>query len=227
MSSDQEPFEKPIEAAAKGATKGLLEWTAERLDEFIRKFIDKDIAFIEDTETVDIAKEQRTKTEWAFFAEYVEDKDLRVLFQMGLTLRALERQNMVEKLEKLRKKIVNKYDTEGLHFAQVIQNGIFGKYLGSVLERTPTPQNLKVEINNLFKNIDKTIAFIQPNDDIDKKTNEIVAKILANSPKTFIISSAGTATNTCEEIKKKTIEKFRIIRVNAIKRKMKAKVKIN
>ncbi|MBI2675668.1 MAG: hypothetical protein HYX24_04375 [Candidatus Aenigmarchaeota archaeon] len=205
MSSD-EP--NPTADIAEGVTKGVLDWSLDKIKELAKKFRNRELVFIKDVETINIAKEQRASSEWEIFKHYIDDRKFRILFQMGLTLRILERDKKNEKLDRLRKIIRDRYDTNGLHVAQTIQSGIFNKYIGIVLGTTTTPQKLKFEINNLFENIEKTVAFIQTTDDVDKKTKEIYIKINANSPKTFIISSFGTTMDACEKIKDGVIEEI-------------------
>src|SRR3989338_2427147 len=195
----------PIESATTGAVKGGLEWSTEKLKEIVAKFKNRQINFIGDNETIDIAKEQRVTPEWKLFSQYVMDKKLRVLFQMGLTLRKMETQNKQNALELLKKKILNKYDTDGLHIAQLVQNGSFSRYMGNIVEKASTQQTVTFEIENLFAHIENTVAFIQTDDDPIKKAKQIITKILAHTPKTFIICSSGSAMNRCEEIKEYVI----------------------
>ncbi|KYK27099.1 hypothetical protein AYK26_00165 [Euryarchaeota archaeon SM23-78] len=195
MSSEKDP----IASVSKGATKGLLEWSEEKLKQFVKKFKDKNIAFIQDSKTIEIAKEQRKKGEWVFFKFYIKDKDLRILFQLGLTLRKLEKEN--KDVEPLKEKIIKKYKKQGLHIAFFVANGLFGKYIGNILERVPTIDELTGEINKLFQNISHTVAFINREDDIPQKTSEIIIKIQAHSPDTFIISGTGGAVSICDKIK--------------------------
>lgn len=209
MSFEEQPPEKPIESIAKGATKAVIEWTEEKIKDIVKKFSNKELAFIENPEIIDLVKEQRSTTEWSLFEKYIEDKDLHVLFQMGLSLRRLEKQEEFLAMDSLRGKIFNKYDIEGLHFAQTVQNGIFNKYLGSVLERFTTPAKLTFEILKLIKEIENRVVFIKSEDDIQKRTNEIVSKINAHSPRTFIISSAKkSAMENCEKIKNNVMERI-------------------
>jgi len=147
--SSEEDF---ISNIAKGMTRGVIDWSSEKVMTLIKKFKNKELAFIEDIETIDIAKEQRKTTEFDFFKKYIADKHLRILFQMGLTLRKLEKAN--KDLQPLKEKISNKYDIKGLHIAYFVQNGLFSKYIGSILEKT-TPQRVSFEIKNLLKNITK------------------------------------------------------------------------
>jgi len=132
--------EDPLASASRGALRGFLDWSEEKIKELVVKFNNRDIAFVEDPKTINLAKKQRKTSEWSLFIKYIEDPDLRILFQMGLTLRRLEKQQ--KQRESLRIKIHNKYGAKGLHIAQFIQNGFFGKYLGNILERTSTPQKL-------------------------------------------------------------------------------------
>jgi len=198
--------EDPLASAAEGVTKGFLGWTEEKIKGLVRRFQDRDIAFVQNPETINLLKEQRNTSEWNLFREYVDDHDLHILFMLGLTLRKLEDQQ--DQLKSLRDKIVNKYDAKGLHIAQFIQDGLFGKFLGNALGRTSTPQKLKFEIKNLFDNIEQTVVFVKETDDVDKKTEEVVAKLRANSPNTFIICSSGYAKKKCEQIKEKAMRKI-------------------
>lgn len=196
MSSDS------IESAAKGATKGFLEHMEERTEECIKnlveRFRNKEIIFIQDRDTIETAKEQLKSEEFIFFKKYVKDSELRVLFHMGLTLRKLEKSR--KDAQPLRDKIIEKFDVNGIHIAQTVQNGIFSKYMGNVLERVSSEKRISHEILDLFENIDKRVIFIKFEDNLDNKIREIVTKINSNSPKIFIISAFGSAIKKCEEI---------------------------
>ena len=197
----------PIESAAKGLTKGTLEWTHEKLKEWVIKLKNRDLAFIKDIETINLVKEQRETGEWDFFKKYVGDGKLRILFQMGLTFRKLEKEKKHLELDALRKKTFNKFDAKGLHLAEFVQNGLFSKYIGNRLNRAVTSHKLKFEIDDLFNNLENRVAFIQVvhQEKIEKKADEIITKIHANSPDTFIISGSGLAIGVCEQIKEKVV----------------------
>jgi hypothetical protein len=190
-------------------TEAVLEWTEDKVKELVTKFRNRDIAFVEDSEIINVVKEQRKTPEWEYFKQNVEDQDIRILFQMGLTLRKLEQD--IRKREDLRNKIFKKYDKKGLHVAEVVQNGIFSRFLGTILERSQTPQKLKEEILDLFKNIDNRAVFIQARYDekyVKRRTDEIVAKINAHSPDVFVISSVGRARDICKKIAKSVMNKI-------------------
>ena len=73
--------ENPTESAFKGATKAVLEWSEEKVKQLVRKFRDRKIAFVQDTEIIETAKEQRQTSEWELFCKYVNDERLHILFK--------------------------------------------------------------------------------------------------------------------------------------------------
>jgi hypothetical protein len=188
----------PVADVAEGVTKGAIKVTAEGLKQLVERFLNKDLAFVEDPEIIDIAKEQRKTSEWHLFKDYIDDHETHILFQMGLTLRRLERKK--ERIGPLRDKIRDNYDTKGLHIAQLIQNGFFNRFLANALERTPTPQQLKFEIKSLLDNIENTVIFVKETDNVDAETQEITIRLMANSPRTFMVCGSGYAKQKCEQI---------------------------
>jgi len=204
--SSEHPCRDPVESAAKGATRAILDYSEEKLKEWIAKFRNRELAFVKDPHAIKTAKELRSVPEWNQFIRYVKDPRLRVLFQMGLTLRKLEREKV--DIRPLRDRIFKKFDTEGLHIAQVVQNGIFSKYVGNVIEKVLTEEMLKSEIENLFYSIERTVAFIKAKDYVGKRANELYSLISAHRPKIFIISSADHVKDKCERIKEVLMNKL-------------------
>lgn len=197
MSSDQP---NPIADVAEGVTKGVIKVSAEGLKHLLERFQNKDVAFVSDPDTIILARDQRKTSEWHLFTQIVDKDDHfhRILFQVGLALRKLEGKK--ERLESLRNDIRNKYDTKGLHIAQLIQNGFFNRLLANALERNPTPQQLKFEIKNIFDNIENSVVFVNRGDNVQSRIKEITTKIFANSPKTFIVCGSGFARKEVDEI---------------------------
>lgn len=204
--------EDPVASAAEGVTKGVLVFSEEKIKGLVKRFLDKDIAFVEDPETIKLVKQQRKTSEYDLFKQYIDDHDLRILFLMGLTLRRLERKK--EQVQSLRDKIVDKYDIKGLHIAQLIQNGFFNTFLANALERTPRIQQLKFEIKSLFDNIGNTVVFVKEFDNVNHTVEEITVKIYANSPRSFMVCGSGSARRKCHQIEK---EMKKWIRTRAIK----------
>jgi hypothetical protein len=189
----------PIESATKGATEGALEWTEEKIKQLVRKFKDRKIAFVQNPETIEVAKEQRNSSEWGLFRNYVDDERLHILFQMGLTLRRVEKNK--PQCDHLRQRILKKYKAEGLHIAQFVQNGLFGKYIANILDKGLTIDQIECEIKHLFENIEITNSYIQIGDNVEKEAAEITARIQSHNPSTYIISGSKSATVKCRQVK--------------------------
>jgi hypothetical protein len=184
---------------SEGAVKGVLSFSEEKIKEVIEKFKNHELNFIEDQETIDLVKEQLKTGEWSFYKEHVKDKKLRVLIQMGLALRRLEKDP--EKLQNLRDNIIFGFGEDGLHISQFVQNKILSKYLGTVVSEINSEQDLIGALEDLLKNIDKFVIFIKTNDNIERSTKKIITRIDANAPKIFILGSRKSAIDNCNKIK--------------------------
>ncbi len=191
--------EDPIKSATKGVTEGALEWTEEKVKQLARKFKDRKIAFVQNPETIEVAKEQRNSSEWGLFRNYVDDERLHILFQMGLTLRRVEKDK--PQCDHLRDRIVKKYGPEGLHIAQFVQNGLFGKYIANILDKGLTIDQIELEIQQLFENIELTNSYVQNYSNVEKEAAKITARIQSNNPSTYIISGSKSATVKCRQVK--------------------------
>lgn len=187
----------PLGRVAKAVKDAL--WTVEKVRQLADWFRDRKIAFVQDPEIIQCARELRQTPEWELCQRYLEGETLHILFQLGLTLRELE--DSEERRDDLRKKILKKYGTAGLHIAEFVQNGLFSRFIGNILERVTTLAELKSEIKHLFENIEVTNSFIQSTDDVEKEADTIVTRIRSNSPTTYIISGSRTARKKCKEVK--------------------------
>lgn len=189
----------PLASVAEGVTKGGLEYAEDKIKGYITRLLNRDLAFIQDVDTINSVKEQRNLSEYKYFKQYIVNRDYRILFQLGLTLRKFEKNN--KRLTRLRDKIVLRYGESGLHIAQFVQNGLINKYVGNILESsTIDPEGLTGEIEKLFDNIENIVNYIEQFDNVDKKVKEIVTKILAHSPKLYIICSSKSAIEKCQRV---------------------------
>jgi len=206
----------PLASAAKGATKAAFEYAEEKIKELVIRFRNRDIAFVQDVDTINTAKEQRNLSEYKYFKQYIENRDYRILFQLGLTLRKFEKDN--KRLARLRDKILLKYGENGLHIAQFVQNGLINKYVGNILESsTIDPEDLTVEIEKLFYNIENIVNYIEQFDNVDKKVKEITTKILAYSPKIYVICSSKSAMEKCQKVLKGVLKEIQNYEVELYK----------
>lgn len=207
MASDEKDL---IEAAAKGVTSSVIDYSEEKIKNIAQSFLNKDVAFIKDEETIKSVKEQSKNGELALFKEYIDDKDCIVLFRCGLSLKKLDEQKKEDKLKKLQEDIKSKYKLEGLHFAYFIQNGLFAKYVINLIEKNicHKKSEIKEEIEYLYNNIKNCVAFIYNTENVEKKSREIVNTIDAHKPNCFIISAKLSAVDKAKQISEIVIEEI-------------------
>jgi len=157
----------------KGATEGALNWSEKKVKELVKKFKEKKLAFIKEKDTIEEVKNNKNNSEYKLFKKYVSDKDLRILFRMGLSLRTIEKDS--DKTLSLKEKIKKRYKSQGVHFAYFAQNKLFTKYHSSLVERF-SESVVKEEINQFSREIDKYISFICQIDKVEQKVQEIIRK---------------------------------------------------
>lgn len=198
MTSEEPLEEKFIRKCAEGTTDSIIKHSSKAIKDFAKKLLNKELSFIEDDETIDIAKEQRKAGEAEIFREYAQSSRHRLLYQMGLTLRKLEKNN--KDLNPLIQKILKKFEKNGLHFAMFVQNGLFIKYIDTLFERGHQSDGVKKQVINLIDEPSTVVSFINHEDKVENKSREIINKIDNTSPEIFIISGAKSAMDKCEEI---------------------------
>jgi hypothetical protein len=174
-----------------GATKGTLEFSKEQILKLVQRILNRDIAFIEDTETIDIVKAQRNRPEWELYRKFVKDRDYRLQIEMGFSLKQLE--NNLAKREDLRGKIRKKYGDDGLHVSELVQMGIFTRYLSLLVGRLDNPEELEDKIMTVLKDIDKYVLFVRTEDNIEERTTTLVNKLRILAPSALIVFSRGDA----------------------------------
>ena len=81
-------------------------------------------------------------------------------------------------------------------------------YIGNILDKASTDEELGFEILELFDKVEHNVIFIKAADNDKQKAREILSRIDANSPKTFIISSGGTANKICTRIHEKLMKEL-------------------
>ncbi|HIH22412.1 TPA: hypothetical protein HA238_01660 [Candidatus Micrarchaeota archaeon] len=194
-----------IKDAAEGAAKGALEFSAEKIDLLVKRFAQGDLAFIEDEANIQLVKDQRKTPEWNQYIKYIKDKDLRLQLEMGLSLKRLQNDKLKRKrLLDLKQKILIKYGDRGVHIAQLVQNGLFGRYVGLLVGNTNNDKEMEEGINSVLLNIDRYVLFVKETDQVEYTSKTIVTRINALVPKAIIIFSRGPIA---VKIAKKIIEK--------------------
>jgi hypothetical protein len=198
------PSEDDLSASA---VKGTLSYGESKIKEWVKKFKDRKIAFIQDEETIDLVKEQLKSGEWDLIKKYLRDQRLKILVQMGLTLRRLDHNRNQPAIKNLRDKIVKKYGQSGLHIAQFVQNKILTEFIGSYVSLNHNLEDLIRYIEELLNHLERQVIFIKAEDNAEKLMRDIIIKLTANVPDVFIIFARESALKNGQKIKEQLFKK--------------------
>ena len=190
-----------IAAAFEGVTKGVLSIGIDKIKDLVKKFRNKELLFINDPQTIDIVKEQLKSGEWSLCKQYLKNREIKILVQMGLALRRLE--SNPQKLHSLRDKIVERYTSRGLHVAEFVQNNILTEFISSIARKSSSGSEIIEKVETFLLDVDKYVLFIKSADAAEKRIQEVLIKIQANNPDTLVLFSSKSAQPICFEIKEK------------------------
>lgn len=180
--------------ATAGVSKAVIELTLEKLNEFVARIKNRDLAFIEDESTITRVNLINNSGELEYYKDFVKDKDQLRLVKMGLTLRKLEEDGDHKRLQSLSGKIRKKYEVEGLHAAQFVQNDILSKYIGNYIKTANSKDDIRKGIAKILGNIEQYALFVK--EDYNSNSDIIIPSVqIANvhKPSIFIICGMGPA----------------------------------
>lgn len=181
----------------EATTTKALEWSAEKIGNLVKSFKERKLAFIKEPKTIEVVREQYRSGEAKFYQTYIKDKNLLLLVRIGLALRKLEKEN--EKRQNLRDKLFNKYKIEGLHIAELVENGVLNRYIGILIEKVISINDLEKEIEDFLNHVEKHTLFIQWTTKKVEILKNATIKINSNSPHIFVISGVKSAGNVLKE----------------------------
>ena len=183
-----------VEAYAKGSTRAGLEFTFDKIKELVINFRSKSTSFLDNPGIIKDVRKNYSSGEMKEYKKYVESKDLRRLISFGLTLRKI---TDTAKRTDFRNKIIAKHKTEGLHLVQFVENGLLNELIAF-----SNKDELVNEVNEVLKNIEKYVLFIQATDDCDLIIEKLKTKIHSSEPYIFIVSGMGPAVDLLKDCEK-------------------------
>ena len=195
-----------VDDVTSGAIKGFLNWSIEQIKSYIQKLKDKKLAFIQDEKTIKRVKELYASGELAIYKEYVKDKEILFLLQIGLTLRRLEQEKEFDRRLGLRTKIHNKYGVKALHIAQFVENGILNRYIGILIDNIISLDKFKEDITNVLNNIEKYVLFVQGYEKERTVIQSALSIVSNNIPSIFIVSGIFSAANIVKKCEVRLVE---------------------
>lgn len=179
----------PVEEFAKGLAIGVLSWTKDETISLAQKITDREVAFIGDRETIEAFGKVRFKREWKYYKKYIKNKHFRILARLGLTLRVFE--DNPDKIDFIRRKILDKYGVIGAHIAQFVQNEILWKYLTYLLQIEEDRISIIQNIERVLMTIDKFTLFVHRTTDIKKKIRIFDSRVKVTLPLILIFFGSG------------------------------------
>ncbi|MFC1666106.1 hypothetical protein ACFLZF_00110 [Nanoarchaeota archaeon] len=210
-----------ISEATEGATTALLNYSENKIKQLVEFFKTKQLKFIGDKKTIEIAKETQKSGEWIFYKNYIKDKELLFIIKLGLVLRKIE--SNTDKLQDLKGKIKKKYNVKGLHIAYFVQNGILNRYVGILLDDLDSAKMLEDIISNILKNIEKYTIFTSSRDNKRSLLKNSLTITSAHKSNIFIISGIGFAAKIVRESQedlKDVLDKYELEKISTGKKEI-------
>ena len=204
-----EPIKDLGEGIGKGAVKGVLEWGENVIKDLAKKFKEREINFIEDKNTLEIAREQYNSGELQIYKHYIEDKTKLMILRMGLVLRKLQRLGERDRKQRLREDIMKKYEIKGLHIAQFVENGVLNRYIGILLDDISSIEKFKERINEIINNIEKYVLFVKSGDDERFILDFCLKTTTSNLSMIFIVSGMGSAVEIIKRVEMRLVALLR------------------
>lgn len=186
---------------AEGVTKAVISASSNKIKGLAKKFLNNELLFIQDEETIALVKAQLKTQEWSLVRKYIREKDYRILIQTGLALRKLDSLNEKRKIDNLRSNIFSKYKIEGLHISQFVQCKLMITYVVKIVENCQTIDELTNELEDMLKNLETRVTFIQAGKKAEEIVSQITARLNSNSPNDYLIFGRDSALELGEEIK--------------------------
>lgn len=196
-------MEDPTTASALGGAAGAIgakaiDWTAEKAKELAQRFKDRELAFIENPEDVEVVKRVRKTAEYEFLREYAPSSKHRVIMQMGPALRHAE--NDPDRVQRLRDAIKRAHGVEGLRLAECVQSGIFQLMYDRLLHEGVSEEKLEQILQHAIRNIDDYVLFVKEVMDPRSESQTAKTRIDTEKPPIFVVASRGSASEVAREI---------------------------
>jgi hypothetical protein len=126
---------------------------------------------------------------------------MRIIFQMGLALRRLERdRTRAQDLLDLRTRLKRKYGVAGLRAAELVQRGILGTYFLKLLREEASPADIESAVEDLMRRVDLYTSFIQEKDDAKEIVKELYIRVLSQAARMFIVLGYGAAKTKARKV---------------------------
>lgn len=187
----------PIKSATEGVAKAGIDWTEEKVYAFLKKFRDHKLAFIKDSDNIELVKEERKSSEFSILKPFVP-KFYYVHIQMGLTLRQIATEKV--RVKALTAKIRKRFGSEGLHIAEMTQIGIMTQLLTRLSGLYRDPSEVTKRLNYFLEHAEDLALFVKNEDNPNAIIPVILSRIEASDAHIMILFGSGYARSVVENI---------------------------
>lgn len=191
--------EDPLKSLTEGATKGILDWTEQKVKDFVKKFQDRKLAFIKNPDNIELVKEERRSSEFSILKQFVpKGTKYSIQIQMGLALRQIsdDQDRAIELVDRIRRK----YGLSGLHVAEITQIGITSQLLTHLVELYRDPQEVTKRLVYFLDHIEDLVIFVKKDHNASAMARVILTRIESFTAHLMILFGSGYARVTLEEI---------------------------
>ena len=193
-------------SAAKGAVEGGLNWSSEKISELVKRFLNRELAFVEDKKNIEVVKKQREAEEYKLLQQYVPKGYLRILCQMGLALRGME--NDQNRMQELKDNIYRKYRTPGVHIAELVQIKVVTQLLARLVTIYGNRPDIEKTLTAFLTQIDELALFVKKGDEkrAERLADLVMSRVDTNPTHMMIVFGRAFAKTAVLKIVKKIKE---------------------
>jgi hypothetical protein len=191
----------PLKSLAAGVTEGALDWTEQKVKDLVKRFKDRKLAFIKNSDNIERVKEERKSSEFLILRQFVpKGTKYSIQIQMGLTLRRIADDQ--HRAMELRNIIKRTFGNSGLHVAEVTQIGLTNQLLTRLVELYPKPEEVTDKLHYFLDHIEDLAIFVKNDSVASAIASLIPTRIDSYTIHLMILCGSGFATNVVLDVLK-------------------------
>ncbi len=180
------PLEDVAKGAAEGTTNAIIEHTPDWIHKVSIRLRDKEVAFIRDNELIEAIIKEKKTGEWNMINQFLlPQTEYAIPIRIGLTLRDITGKETKQRIRYLRTSLREEYGKDGLHIAELTENGLVTEYLVYILRQGVQVQEAMNSFNRFLELSEDVTIFVETTSGI-KSTVSLI--------KTRLDSSGGLHT---------------------------------
>lgn len=183
-------------AAAKVGEK-LSEGAIAKAKQLATRFRQREVAFIEDPETIKLVTDARKNPEYLLLQRFTKDGGKRALLRLGIILRQFETD--ASRIDRERRRVLGTHGLAGWHLAQGMEHGILTLLHEALLRLGVGEKALDAEMGAILQSVDRYVNFVTAGTDPGTETTIIAAKARLAFPLAFAVAGSGGAVSVAGE----------------------------